>query len=184
MDGVARREALITQWSHPLSCRFPLANIKWSSDTSGESPNALTPWSSGRPVRSQVQPCEWHIARALSRRRIITRLVDKLRQWKIKRQLNGKQLYIGKERDFEREREVFWTKLFFKFVSNFRTIWNLFKIPKSYTFFFYTIGASRKVGFLLAWLISISLLTISVDKYECWHNNHTWYTMPIGSVFP
>lgn len=92
MDGVARREALITQWSHPLSCRFPLANIKWSSDTSGESPNALTPWSSGRPVRSQVQPCEWHVARALSRRRIITRLVDKLRQWNIKRQLNGKQL--------------------------------------------------------------------------------------------
>lgn len=98
----------------PLSCRFPLANIKWSSDTSGESPNALTPWSSGRPVRSQVQPCEWHIARVLSRRRIITRLLDKLRQWKIKRQLDGKQLCIGKERDFSPER--YWGKLFFKFV--------------------------------------------------------------------
>lgn len=105
MDGVARREALITQWSHPLSCRFPLANIKWSSDTSGESPNALTPRSSGRPVRSQVRPCEWHIARALSRRRIITRLVDKLRQWKIKRQLNGKQLFILEEKRLSEKRD-------------------------------------------------------------------------------
>lgn len=125
MDGVARREALIIQWNHPLSCRFPLANIKWSSDTSGESPNALTPWSSGRPVRSQVQPCEWHVARALSRRRIITRLVDKLRQWNIKRQLNSKPLLrrLSEKKEISLSKDILSRTIF----ETYPELWNHLK---------------------------------------------------------
>lgn len=147
MDGVARREALITQWSHPLSCRFPLANIKWSSDTSGESPNALTPWSSGRPVRSQVQPCEWHIARALSRRRIITRLVDKLRQWEIKRRLNGKQLFILEEKRLSEKRDFSFERYFQrKYLCNLSEIFS--RLKKIFLYY----RASLKIG-LSVWII-------------------------------